>query len=164
MHKRDYGRCVEARQGHLYRLAYCYVKNRQEALDIVSEAVYRGLVHLHQLRGPDRFNAWMDRIVVNAALDHLRKNSPLQSWEEDIASVIPMEEKALSIEDEIDLYAALDLLAPEEKTYIILHYFEEYSFREMAGILDQPESTIKSRMYRILNLLRKHLSAQEVRK
>ena len=164
MHKRDYALLVEQRREHLYRLAYCYVKNQQDALDIVGESVYRGLLHLHSLRQPENFGAWMDRIVVHAALDRLRKLRPLEPWDEDAASVIPAAEKELSIEEELDLYQALDLLEPEEKTYIILRFFEEYSFREMGEILALPESTIKSRMVRILRKLRRQLDIREVRK
>ena len=164
MHKREYALLVEQRREHLYRLAYCYVKNQQDALDIVGEAVYRGLLHLHSLREPERFCAWMDQIVVHAALDRLRKSKPLEPWDEDAASVIPAAEKDLAIEEEIDLYEALDLLSPEERTYIILRFFEEYSFREMGEILGLPESTIKSRMYRILSKLRRQLDTREVRK
>ena len=164
MHKREYAAMVEARREHLYRLAYCYVKNQQDALDIVGEAVYRGLIHLHSLREKEKFCAWMDRIVVHTALDRLRKERPLEPWDEDAASGIPASEKDLSIEEEIDLYGALDLLPPEEKTYIILRFFEEYSFREMGELLGKPESTIKSRMARILNKLRRQLETREVRK
>ena len=164
MHKREYALLVEQRREHLYRLAYCYVKNQQDALDIVGESVYRGLLHLHSLRKQESFGAWMDRIVVHAALDRLRKLKPQEPWDEDAASAIPAADKDLSIEEEIDLYGALDLLSPEERTYIILRFFEEYSFREMGEILRLPESTIKSRMARILNKLRRQLDTREVRK
>ena len=162
MHKREYARLVEARREHLYRLAYCYVKNQQDALDIVGESVYRGLLHLHSLREPEKFGAWMNGIVVHAALDRLRKHRPQEPWDEEAVSSIPAAEKDLSIEEEIDLYGALDLLTPEERTYIILRFFEEYSFREMGEILDAPESTVKSRIARILRKLRRQLENREV--
>ena len=164
MHKREYALLVEQRREHLYRLAYCYVKDPQDALDIVGESVYRGLLHLHSLREREKFCAWMDRIVVHAALDRLRKQKPQEPWDEEAASSIPAAEKDLSIEEEIDLYGALDLLSPEDRTYIILRFFEEYSFREMGEILGKPESTVKSRMARILSRLRRQLDTREVRK
>lgn len=164
MHKREYAMMVEKQREHLYRLAYCYVKNQQDALDIVGESVYRGLIHLHSLREKEKFCAWMDRIVVHTALDRLRKVRHLESWDEQAASQIPAAEKDLSAEEKIDLYEALDLLSPGERTYIILRFFEEYSFREMGEILEKPESTVKSRMARILNKLRRQLETREVRK
>ena len=164
MHKREYARLIEMRREHLYRLAYCYVKNQQDALDIVGESVYRGLLHLHSLREREKFCPWMDRIVVHTALDRLRKERHLEPWDEEAVSQVPAAEKDLSVEEELDLYGALDLLPPEERTYIILRFFEEYSFREMGEILGKPESTIKSRMARILNQLRRQLETREVKK
>ena len=158
MHTWEYAQRVQERRGSLYRLAFCYVKHQQDALDIVSESVYRGLIHLHQLREPDQFNAWMDRIVVHTALDHLRKKKRVQLTGDEILELLPADEKALAVEDSMDLYQALDLLSPEERTYILLRFFREYSFREMSEILDQPETTIKSRLYRILSKLRTHLT------
>ena len=161
MHGMEYARRVQARRGQLYRLAYCYVKNQQDALDIVSEAVYRGLLRLHQLRKGDSFDAWMNRIVVNAALDHLRKGSTRWESREELPPELPAEEQTLTPEETMDLYGALDFLPPEERTYLILRFFEECSYREMAEILELPESTIKSRLYRILEKLRRQLTTGE---
>ena len=156
----EYARRVQDRREQLYRIAFCYVKDRQDALDIVGEAVCRGLTRLHQLRDPDRFDPWLNRIVVNAALDHLRRAGSRPSCREELPRELPADDPALTPEDTLDLYAALDLLSPEERTCIILRFFEEYSFREMAEILELPESTVKSRLYRILQKLRQRLSPQ----
>lgn len=51
------GQLIHASQDRLYRLAYCYVKNEHDALDIVGEATYKALVSLHTLQRTDRFNA-----------------------------------------------------------------------------------------------------------
>ena len=149
----EYGRRTQACREKLYRLAFCYVKNQQDALDIVSESVYRGLRQLRQLQDADRFELWMQRIVVNAALDHLRKHRC-----EPLPEDLPAEETGASAEETMDLYHALDRLPPEDRSYIILRFFEERSFREMSCILDVPESTVKSRIYRILEQLKHCLS------
>lgn len=51
------GQRIHASQDRLYRLAYCYVKNEHDALDIVGEATYKALVSLHTLQRADRFDA-----------------------------------------------------------------------------------------------------------
>ena len=56
-----------------------------------------------------------------------------------------------------DLYEAIDLLTAEEKTCIILRYFEEYSFVEIAEILKLPQSTVKSRVYRCLKRMKLYM-------
>ena len=154
----EYARRVEKQREQLYRVAFCYVKNSQEALDIVSESVYRGLIRLHQLREPARFDAWMKRIVIHTALDHLRKGGSYTLCSEEHLPELPADESALTAEDTLDLYNALDTLAPEERSFIILRFFEEYSYREIAETLQMPESTVKSKLYRILEKLRKQLT------
>ena len=139
----------------MYRLAYCYVKNEQDALDIVGESVCRGLIRLGQLRKQEQFEPWLNRIVINTALDFLRwKKRHPTCWDEEVPE-ISYEEDGLSADERIDLYEMLDRLQPEERTYIILRFFEERSFKEMAEILQLPETTVKSRIYRLLAKLQK---------
>ena len=157
----EYARLVQQRQARLYRMAFCYVKNQQDALDIVSEAVCRGLTHLGQLKDRERFDSWLNRIVIHAALDHLRRPVLNLPDSEELLPLLPAQGQSLEPEASMDLYAALELLTPEERTDIILRFFEEYSFREMAQILDQPESTIKSRLYRTLSKLRCRLQPSD---
>lgn len=155
----EYARRVQERRSQLYRVAYCYVKNEQDALDIVSDAVFKGLVALPRLREPEFFDTWLTRIVVNTALSHLRKGGNRPWEQEELPLDIPEEENGLTQEESLDLYAALDTLTPDERTYVILRFFEDRPFREMAEILNLPEATVKSRLYRILKKLRQHLSA-----
>ena len=56
-----------------YRMAYSYMKNEQDALEVISEATYKGLKNLHRLREPDFFVTWMTRIIINTAVDELRR-------------------------------------------------------------------------------------------
>ncbi|MDQ0723067.1 DNA-directed RNA polymerase specialized sigma24 family protein [Paenibacillus sp. W4I10] len=69
-------------QNKLYRLAYCYVKNEQEALDIVSEAVYKGFIAYGKMESMTYFDSWMSRIVINTAIDHIRRNQRVTYMED----------------------------------------------------------------------------------
>lgn len=153
--RHEYAELIEKNRQKFYRIAYSYVKNEQEALDIVSEAVYRGLVHIRDLREPDYFNTWMTRIVINTALETIRKNSRLVV-SEDYMQKEPDVEK-LEQELKFDLYAAMDALGAEYKTFVILKYFEGYSFKDISKLLDIPESTVKSRVYRCLEQMRDYM-------
>ena len=150
--KHEFAELLVQHRQSFYRIAYSYMKNEQDALDIVSEATCRGLSHRKELREPEYFKTWMTRIVINTALETLRKNSrqtPLEDY--------MLEERFVSIrepERDFDLYTALDALGAEDKSFIILKYFEEYSFKEMALLLEMPESTVKSRVYRCLDKMR----------
>lgn len=154
----EYAQRVQAGRGQWYRVAFCYVKNEQDALDIVGEAVYRGLASLKALRQAEYFDTWMTRIVINTALSHLRKGGRLAQNQEELPLELSVPETGLTVEDTLDLYAVLDVLTAEERSYIILRFFQERSFREIAEILSQPEPTVKSRLYRILGKLKQQLS------
>ena len=71
---------------------------------------------------------------------------------------LPAREEDLSVDDRLDLYQALNTLQPDERTLIILKYFEDRSFREIAETLKLPESTVKTRLYRIIGKLKSAVS------
>ena len=148
---------MEEAQAKFYRLAFCYVKNEHDALEILSEATYRGFINLKRLEKPEFFDTWMSRIIINCACDFLKKQNRYDFHEPDDS--LPARQEALSVDDRLDLYQALDELAPDEKSLIILKYFEDKSFREIASILNIPESTVKTRLYRIIGKLRDAIRA-----
>lgn len=148
-------------QNKLYRLAYCYVKNEQEALDIVSEAVYKGYIAYGKMESMTYFDSWMSRIVINTAIDHIRRNQRV-TYMEDHAQEFVAPERGPSLEEKMDLYDALDRLIPEERAYIILKFFVNLPFREMAEVLSIPENTVKSKFYRIIKKLKFYLIEGEV--
>ena len=152
MTAKQFARRMEESQAKFYRLAYCYVKNEHDALEILSEAAYRGFIHLKRLEKPEFFNTWMSRIIINCACDLLKKQNRYDFHEPDDS--LPAREEDLSVDDRLDLYQALDTLSPDEKSLIILKYFEDRSFREISSILNLPESTVKTRLYRIIGKLR----------
>ncbi|AIQ16623.1 RNA polymerase subunit sigma-24 [Paenibacillus sp. FSL H7-0357] len=145
----------------LYRLAYCYVKNEQEALDIVSEATYKGYLAYGKMQSVTYFDTWMSRIVINTAIDHVRRNKRTV-YIEDHGKELAATERGATLEERMDLYDALDRLVPEERTYIILKFFVNLPFREMAQVLSLSENTVKSKFYRIIKKLKHYLIEGEV--
>uniref|UniRef100_UPI0026AF2BBA sigma-70 family RNA polymerase sigma factor n=1 Tax=Paenibacillus sp. FSL H7-0350 TaxID=2975345 RepID=UPI0026AF2BBA len=148
-------------RNNLFRKAYCYVKNEHEALEIVSEATYKGYLAFGRMKTPQYFETWMTRIVINTAIDHLNRNKRV-TYMEDHSQSYAGDEHAVPLEEKLDLYQALDRLLPEEKAYIILKFFEDLRFKDMADILELPENTVKTRFYRIIGKLKAHLKDGEV--
>lgn len=66
-------------------------------------------------------------------------------------------ERDLVPEDSLDLFQALDTLSERDRTCVILRYFEEYTFPEISAVLQEPEPTVKSRLYRALRKMRAFL-------
>lgn len=147
---------VETNQERFYRVAYTYVKNSEDALDIVHDAIVKALQSYRTLRNPEYMQTWFYRILINESLSFLRKNRRVISLEELPSSQLPLEaQPADGIKDEyIDLYAAVDNLPPDLKTIIILRFFEDMKLEEISNITSTNLNTVKSRLYRALRHLK----------
>ena len=154
MDKHTFAAQLQADRARYYRIAYSYVKNEQDALDIVGEAAYRGLRNLSSLRTPEYSRTWMTRIVVNCAIDFIRKNCKLVSLDDAAPEPGEVPDSYLRCEDTLDLYAAMDILPEKDRTCVTLRFFEELSYVEIARVLGEPETTVRSRVYRALEKMR----------
>lgn len=143
---------IYARKTVLYKTAYAYVKNREDALDIVNETVYKAFVSVKKLENPAYFNTWLTRILINHSLNYLRKNKHvvLCDNERQYKNVRPegMDEEVL------DLYQAIDRLEEKYKTVVILKYIQDLKLDQIAEILRWPIGTVKSCLHRAVKELR----------
>ena len=135
-----------------YRLAYSYVKNEADAGDIVQNGAYKALRSSHTLRQPEFAKTWVYRIMLNEIYAHLRqpKNESYEFLQESRGY------EAESAEDEyvnIDLQRALDSLPKQDKAIITMKYFEDKKLDEIAEIMNENISTVKSRLYRSMKKL-----------
>jgi RNA polymerase sigma-70 factor, ECF subfamily len=145
---------IEAEKEKLYRMAYLYVKNESDAIDIVYETIYKAYISIKKLKEPDYFSTWLVRILINTALDFKKKNK----------RIIPVEElerygndentERLHIEERMDLVDAIARLEEKYKTIIILRYYHDLSIKEIAKILNCPEGTVKTNLHRAIQELR----------
>lgn len=140
-----------------YRLAYSYVKNEADAGDIVQNGAYKALRSSHTLRQPEFAKTWVYRIMLNEVYAHLRqpKNDSYEFLQESKGY------EAESAEDEyvnIDLQRALDSLPEQDKAIITMKYFEDKKLDEIAEILNENLSTVKSRLYRSMKKLQLQMS------
>lgn len=115
-----------------------------------SESAYKAIRDSKKVENENYISTWIYRIVVNTAIDMLRKRK-----KEGINTQI--EDYEMPVEDtysDPDLAVALNRLKAEERLVITLRYFEELSLEEISDIAGEPLSTIKSRLYRALKKLR----------
>jgi RNA polymerase sigma-70 factor (ECF subfamily) len=132
-----------------YRLAYSYVRNQEDALDIVSESIVKAMKNQRGLRDKKALRSWFYNIVVNTAYDFLSKNKRLV-YTEDPVGKMGKEDRY----EDIDLSYALSNLPDDLRTIIILRFFEDMKIEEIANTLDQNINTVKSRLYRALKVLK----------
>lgn len=131
-----------------YRLAYSYVKNESDAMDIVQEAAYKAIYKSGTLRKPEYAGTWICRIVMNEAYNVLRKKKKENDQ---------TQEPAFSGEDiyiGLDLRQAIRQLKEEEQAVIYLRYYEDKPLDEIAQITQEKLSTVKSRLYRAMDKLK----------
>ena len=132
----------------LYRLAYSYVHNENDALDLVQESAYKAIKNCHTLKHPQYAGTWIYRIVINESISFLRKQK-----QQDIVDY-EVEGETEDQYSDVDLHRALDSLEPFDKTVIVLRFFEGMQLNQIALILDENLNTVKSRLYRSLKKLR----------
>lgn len=143
-----------------YRLAYSYVHHAEDASDIVQNGAYKAIKGCDSLRQPEYAATWVYRIMLNECFQYLRQPKSL-SYE------AVQEETGLdagSREDcyaDVDLQRAIDALPEKDKAIVVLKYFEDKKLDEIAQILDENVSTVKSRLYRCMKKLRSSLSDGE---
>lgn len=139
-----------------YRLAYSYVKNEADAADIVQNGAYKAIRNSKSLRNVEFAGTWIYRIMLNEIFRFCKKKGPVVVSLEDI----PVEQGKEDVYEDIDLKEALDSLNAEDKAVIQLRFFEDKSLNEIAEILGENLSTVKSRLYRGLRKLKLQLAEE----
>ena len=138
-----------------YRLAYSYMRNEDDALDVVQESAYRAIRDCRKVRNKDYLSTWIYRIVVNTALDMLRRKKKENITEE--LPEIPVEDQY----QDLELRTVLNQLDDKSRTIILLRYFEDLKLEDIADIVGDNLNTVKARLYRSLKRL--NLEAEHYR-
>jgi len=132
----------------LFQTAMGVLGNEALALDAVSEAVYRAFKGIKKLREPKYAETWFIRILLNVSHDFYRRQK-----NEVVTEKVP-EGAYYDKNHELEFSQMIECLQPELREIVSLKYYSDYSLNEIAGILDIPEGTVKSRLNRALKMLR----------
>ncbi|MBU8877388.1 RNA polymerase sigma factor [Bacillus sp. FJAT-29790] len=143
---------VRENKENFYRLAYSYVKNSEDALDIVQDSIHKAIISIDSLQDLKMIKSWFYRIVVNTSLDFLRKQKRVSIVDSETMELISSGKE--DHYENLDLERALEQLPPEYRSIIVLRYFEDMKIEEVADVLGGNVSTIKTRLYKALKLLR----------
>lgn len=150
---------VESDKEKLYKMAYLYVKNESDALDIVQETIMKAYVNIKSVKEEQYFSTWLTKILINTALETLRKNSKIITLKEGAAE---KQSTNLQIEEKMDLLKAIEQLEEKYKTVIILRYYKDLPVQQIAEYLDCPEGTVKSNLHRAIQKLKQHYQGGQV--
>jgi RNA polymerase sigma-70 factor (ECF subfamily) len=154
-------RLVDEHYEFLYRFAVRLTGSGADAEDLVQQAFLTAHAKFEQLREPDKARAWLIVVVRNAFRKSLRRDRPL------LLSTVsdPPEPSQNGIGDRLidseSVQAALNELPEEFRTPLILFYFEELSYKQIADLLEVPIGTVMSRLSRGKTHLRSRLRSHE---
>ncbi len=152
---------VESYQQAVYNLAYRMLGDAREAEDAAQEAFLRAYQHLSSYDPERSFKTWLLSIVSNYCIDRLRKRrliwlsieEPLPPHPALTSNMPEPEEAFVSKERDTAIQGLLASLAPEYRAAVILRYWYDMSYAEIAEMLGTTESAIKSRLFRARQIL-----------
>lgn len=154
--KDSFIKLIEPIKENLYRVAFIYLKNEDDALDCVHDGIVKAIKSLETLKEPQHFNTWMSRIIVNVCKDYIKKNSKVV-----LVDINDYENKLISEDNKSDINedikSARNKLSNKEKDLIVMRYLEDKSLKDIVANTNLPLGTVKSRLNRTLIKLRKYI-------
>ncbi len=158
----SFNKLVERWQKRIHRFAYRYFASHDEAMEITQKTFIKVYKKLNTLEDTEKFASWIYRIANNLCLDETKRAGRRRSASMEALPKHPVAESLTANpdqqvqKDELGsiLQLALNQLPPEQRIVVIMKEYEELKFREIADILDEPENTVKSRLYYGLKKLR----------
>jgi RNA polymerase sigma-70 factor, ECF subfamily len=157
----------------IYALAYRVIGREEDARDVAQETFLRAFRALKGFKGQAKFSSWLYRITLNLCRDWIRreKRTPVAQAPEgiDIIELAGEATPSESIEELVGrrqlgraVSKAMALLPEDQRTAIILKEYHGLTFQEIAELLDCPLSTVKTRLYQGLSVVRKQLHSAGV--
>jgi RNA polymerase sigma-70 factor (ECF subfamily) len=135
----------------LYRTALGILGNPHDAADALQEAGLKAYRYFETLQEAEAGAAWLTRILVHACYDVGRKRSRAIPIGLD---VVPDAAGPGSGAEDLELMQALQFLPEEQRTTVVLRFFQDLSIPQIASVMDVPEGTVKSRLHAALHKLR----------
>lgn len=144
----------------IYRTAYLYVHNEEDALDVVQEATYQAFTSIHSLKNPEYFMTWLTRIIIRCSGQILKRKGNIVPLSDEILSNLPSQANP-NMDESLQLLQAIQQLRENYRTVIILFYYYDYSIKVISSIMEIPESTVKTYLSRGKAELKKFYKDEE---
>src|SRR5262245_730181 len=144
----------------LYAIARLIVRDDDQAEDATQEALVAAWRHIRSLRDPDRFDAWLRRMLVRACYREAGKHQHWRRVESQVrSSTMEGADPGIMIADRDELERGFDRLSADQRALIALHFYLGLPMQETAEIVGLPVGTVKSRLFRATQQLRAALDA-----
>lgn len=146
---------IHEEKDKLYKMAYVYMRNESDALEVFQEATYKGFASIGKLKNEEYFSTWITRILINTAISHLRKRKKTIPLNQEIMNTLRA--SSMNMEVQLDLLNALEEIEEKYKTVLLLRYYQDYTVTQIAQILRCPEGTVKTNIRRGLAMLKEKM-------
>jgi RNA polymerase sigma-70 factor, ECF subfamily len=167
----SFNHLVQRWERPIFALAYRTLGREEDARDVTQETFLRAFRALSGFKGDAKFSSWLYRIAVNLCRDWARKErrAPvvavpqgvnLEQLAAERQQTVSVEDLAARAELSRGVATAMERLPAEQRTAIILKEYHGLTFQEIADMMNCPLSTVKTRVYQGLTLLRHHLAEQ----
>lgn len=157
-----YNRLVSRWDKRIYNYLLKLAGNPEDALDLSQDVFLKAYQSLRKLDDPARFAPWLFRIAHNEAYSLLRKRRPETEVVDQPPPSMPGS-RMLPVETSLAVTSALGRLSEDQREAVVLKIYQGFKFEEMSEILGCPVSTVKSRVYTALDLLKKTLAPIKTR-
>ncbi len=150
-----FGQLVDLDGDRCYAIAYRILRDVERAQDAVQQAFLLAWRELPRLRDPERFGPWLNRLLVNACYEELRRH---RRWTTRIRA-LPVDgpggpDPIVSVDDRDTLDRAFQRLTPEHRAVFVLHHHTGLPLADIADIVGAPVGTVKSRLHYATQTLR----------
>ncbi|MDM5197245.1 sigma-70 family RNA polymerase sigma factor [Fictibacillus enclensis] len=158
--KRAFEKLLQQQYERIYRTAYLYVHNEEDALDVVQEATYQAFTSIHSLKHPKYFMTWLTKIVIRCSGQLLKKKSNVVPLSDELILNLP-DTTNRNMEQSIHLLHAIQQLKENYRIVIMLFYYYDYSIKTISSVLEIPENTVKTYLSRGKAELKKSYKNEE---
>jgi len=172
--RRAFAELVDLYKDKIFHHAYRMLNNKHEAEDAVQDTFLRLYKNLDRYDESQKFSTWIFRIATNLCIDRLRKRRPTYSLDAEVTdgdgtsndfyTMMPSDEdtpekQVIVSETQQQILNAIETMPEKYKSIVMLRYMQDLSLQEISDVLDMPVTTIKTRLHRGREFLRKKLEA-----
>ncbi|MED4205669.1 sigma-70 family RNA polymerase sigma factor [Neobacillus mesonae] len=157
--EKAFEKLLEIHSDRLYRTAYLYVGNREDALDVLQETANKAFIAVGQLRDERYFLTWLTKILIHCAYDVINKRKKETPAADNIIELIPGKREKL--DEALDLVEAIDQLNEQQRNAIILFYYQDLPLTDVAKLMNIPVNTVKTYLSRGKSQLKKLLGGDD---
>ena len=144
---------IEENTQSMYKTAWTILRNEEDVADALQETIVKGFESLHTLRRPEFFKTWMMRILINTCLQIRKHRQRLLTFGDDLPEM-PVED---SYDADSGFKELLNMVDEADRLLLTLYYADEFKVSEIAELLEMNVNTVKTRLSRAREKIRRGL-------